>query len=573
MKRHISYVLAWHRSGRLSDGGHLFASVALGGLLALTGAACGATREEGVAEGAALGVAEAWQAPTRADLQSMAQWNDLATAFYDPGNVVQIDITMDPDQWRELQESTPHGGVGNAAFVGDRYDWYDAAEVTVRGSAYGNDPVVVSTAVQVKKRGWYSSWNTGRPSLKIKFKESGADAVKDKIGTRYISLNNNWDGELPPPYPFQDPYFLKTCLGYRLFKEAGLPYSRCNFAILRVNGESPVFGPYINVEPIEELHAYNNFDQNTLGNLYEFEIGEDFDLAMKDRTDFKGLSAYSDKKDFELAATEIAAGNMKRVVDVDQFIKYYAMEILLQHQDSYSGNQNNVFVYNDVQAVADPDPAAGQVKFKFIPWGIDRILGESQGIFKESLLAKEVAADPVLAAQVRSQIYAYLDSVFSPAKLDAVFVPYVRTLRTAFESILPDYPPLADPDYLVDLLKQRRAYIDGLFGHTALCDEKTATDLGAAGNEVTVPTDGCVKVQDNYPKNWGINRTMKVDSLRGTYDVPFTWSNGCSGGSGSETFTADWQSQYLRSIDSACATVIDLQGAPDGRITLRYWAN
>jgi hypothetical protein len=657
------------------------------------------------------------------------EWNAQATAFYDVSNVISIDITMDSTKWDELRNAEPKGG---SDYIGDRYDWYDADEVRITGTSYGSAPVVVSTAVEVKKRGWLTSENSTKPSLKIKFKQSGADAVKDKIGTRYIALNNNWD----PDFMWQDPYFLRTCLGYELFREAGLPYSRCNFATVRVNGEPIPMGLYVNVEPIEELYVYNNFNHNTAGNLYEFELGEDFDLAMKDRTDIKGFSAYEDKQDFERAAEQIAAGNMASVIDVDQFIKYYAMEVLLGHRDSYTGNQNNVHVYNDVTAVANPDPALGQVRFKFIPWGIDKILPGWDGIYEESMLAKKVGADPLLKAQLRHQIYMYLGSVFNPKQIDSELRPYIESLRAAIETIWPGYLPADTTDSFVELLKTRRSVADTIFGvalpttsvrlegwngecahrgrasvgtdawsidhkpcasavgetylfdlvpatstpsyytlafmqsgspfsyvsradsshalatgaydvyygrggtttdypqyfglipvgdgaarryeiqsletqrcwhfsaglktsennyqvYQAECDsteknligfvapppppacnELTATDLGRDGNNVTVPGDGCVKVQNSYPSYWGSSRTMKLETATAnSYPVPFTWTNTCSGGSGSEAFTAGWQSKYLASINSACATVIDLQGSPAGSITLRYWAN
>ena len=63
------------------------------------------------------------------------------------------------------------------------------------------------------------------------------------------------------------------------------------------------------------------------------------------------------------------------MLDLDQFIKLYAMEFFLKHWDGYSDNTNNTYIYNDVNAVESP--GAGNVKFKMIPWGIDQILNPS----------------------------------------------------------------------------------------------------------------------------------------------------------------------------------------------------
>src|SRR5690606_12576487 len=105
------------------------------------------------------------------------------------------------------------------------------------------------------------------------------------------------------------------------------------------------------------------------------------------------------------------------------------------------------------------------------------------------------------------------------------------------------------------------------------CTISNAIDLGAPGVNKTVPIDGCVKVQSGYPSWWG-TRAMRLESAAGgAYPVPFTWSNTCSGSSGSGTFTANWQSKVLNVTKQTCATLIDLNGTGSGNITLRYWAN
>ncbi|HEY3500508.1 MAG TPA: carbohydrate-binding domain-containing protein [Polyangiaceae bacterium] len=104
------------------------------------------------------------------------------------------------------------------------------------------------------------------------------------------------------------------------------------------------------------------------------------------------------------------------------------------------------------------------------------------------------------------------------------------------------------------------------------CTAATAVDLGAPGNNKTVPVGGCVRVQSSYPSWWG-TRTMRLETAGGTtYPVPFTWTNTCTGSSGSNTFTANWQSKNLVTTSSGCATVIDLKGTGTGNVTLRYWA-
>lgn len=105
------------------------------------------------------------------------------------------------------------------------------------------------------------------------------------------------------------------------------------------------------------------------------------------------------------------------------------------------------------------------------------------------------------------------------------------------------------------------------------CTASDAVDLGSPGTDVTVEAGGCARVQDAYPSWWG-TRVMRLENTSpGTYPVPFTWTNTCSGSGGSGTFTADWQGQFLDVTSASCPTVIDLLGSTSGGITLRYWAN
>lgn len=96
-------------------------------------------------------------------------------------------------------------------------------------------------------------------------------------------------------------------------------------------------------------------------------------------------------------------------------------------------------------------------------------------------------------------------------------------------------------------------------------------DLGSDGNNVTVSTNACIRVQDAYPSWWG-TRTMQLQTTTpGNYPVPFTWFNSCAGGNGAGQFTSDWQNQFIGPTNSQCATIIQFAGSPTGTITLRYY--
>jgi hypothetical protein len=102
-----------------------------------------------------------------------------------------------------------------------------------------------------------------------------------------------------------------------------------------------------------------------------------------------------------------------QVLDLDQFIRVYAMEFFLKHWDGYAGDTNNTYVYNDVAAVEVP--GVDNVKFKFVPWGIDQTLQPHQHfqMGKDGLIARFVRDDGDRFAQLIDQIRTYRETLLS----------------------------------------------------------------------------------------------------------------------------------------------------------------
>jgi hypothetical protein len=364
-------------------------------------------------------------------------------SFYQMDNVVTIDITMDAEDWETLRNAEPHGRnklleddhdarCAAKSYTGNRYDWFTASEVKVSGTAFPEGGPYSFERVGIKKRSFCGSFSRTKPALALDFSEykDNEEEIEDLIGTKYITLNNSK----------QDDTYIRQALGYELFRQAGLPYSRCNFARVRINGEDKGF--YINIEPIKKRHIQHNFIGNDAGNLYEIEIDEDFEQAMMDadRISWEGFSDFEDKADLKLATREIASGALDSVIDVNQFLRYFAMEALLKHHDGYTGNQNNTYIYNDVTAVETPVTA--NVNFKFIPWGLDQILMEENATFhlrKQSVLSEWVIEDDDLFRRLKDEIRSYATSILDRENYNDV-LPFISKmegiLRTEVEENL-----------------------------------------------------------------------------------------------------------------------------------------
>src|SRR6478735_235825 len=351
--------------------------------------------------------------------------------LYAIDNVLTIKITMPQADWDAVRTEKPAGGPCNFDWTGDsRYTWRKATSVEISGT---NFPASATfTDVGIKKKSFCGSINSDKPCLHLDFGKvsaTTASAAEDLIGSRYLTLNNS----------VQDRSYVRQPLGYALLGMAGLPHSRCNFVRVLVNGKligqgSGVNGPgvYVNTEPIMKRYIERNFNGNMNGNLYELEHRDDF---LDSRVKFIGvesLSKFEDMADLKFADAQIAANGLagaNQMLDLDQFIKLYAMEFYLKHWDGYAGNQNNTYIYNDVDAVAAP--GVDNVKFKMIPWGIDQTFQPDRP-FKlgdDGLIAKLVRGDSVRRRQLFDQVRTYRETIFSRENQQKVLKPMIDQMQ------------------------------------------------------------------------------------------------------------------------------------------------
>jgi hypothetical protein len=358
------------------------------------------------------------------------QQQQVLDSLYALDNVLTIKIVMPQDDWDAVRTEPPKGGVCNFEWTGGaRFTWGKASSVEISGTHF--PARTTFTNVGVKKKSFCGSLNSEKPCLHLdfgKFTDTVTDA-ENLLGSRYLTLNNS----------IQDRSYIRQPLGYRLLGMAGLPHSRCNFARVSVNGtligqgfggvNSP--GMYVNAEPAMKRYIERNFG-NMKGNLYEIEHHDDF---VRERLEFisvDALSKFENKADLKLAVDHIAANGLagaNQMLDLDQFIKLYAMEFFLKHWDGYANNTNNTYIYNDVAAVEAP--GVTDVKFKMIPWGIDQSLQPDRPFMlaRGGLIAKLVRDDATRRRQLIDQIGTFRETVFGREVQQSVLTPMIDQME------------------------------------------------------------------------------------------------------------------------------------------------
>ncbi len=318
-----------------------------------------------------------------------------------PDRLIEIAIELPESDWRELCKQTRDirraftGGISEDPFT------YFKGNITIDG--------VKIESVGIRKKGFIGSLDDRCPSLKVKFNEY--EKQRPVPGIDVLTLNNNK----------QDPSLVSQFLTYHLFNAAGVHAPRTNFARLTVNGE--YLGIYSNVETIGKPFLQRRFG-NSSGNLYEGTLA-DFHPKAINRIEAKNEKG--DRSELVRLANLLAANDklalaeVEQLVDLDNFIRFWAVESLIGFWDGYSNNQNNYWVYEN----------GGNGKFYFMPWGADAALMGVRGpfgfgqagatsVYAESMLANRLYRADGVADRYRETMREILDSVWKEDELVAM---------------------------------------------------------------------------------------------------------------------------------------------------------
>ncbi len=314
---------------------------------------------------------------------------------FDSNHIVCIKVTMDPHDFELLSKETRFDGAGNGfeQIWSDcsqpwpsAYNWY-RAEIETDG--------VSLSEVGIRKKGFVGSQYSPVPALKIKTDKY----VKDQFlgDTERITLNNN-GGVIPR---------MAVCLTYEIFAATGYPTPRCNIANVIINGQPK--GPYVHVEAIKKRFLRRAFGDNT-GSLYEG-THTDFVEAWLPRWECKtddtdtsyaplaGIAQALQKPDDELVDA------LSSVLNIDRYITFWALEVLVSHPDGYGADRNNFYVY------FDPTDAGRAV---FIPWGADKtFLGDfSIDGYLTADLPRRLSRIPAIATRMENELERLLIEVW-----------------------------------------------------------------------------------------------------------------------------------------------------------------
>ena len=309
----------------------------------------------------------------------------------------------------------------------------------------------------LRKKGFLGSLDDVKPSLRLKLDEYVDGQRLAGLGT--FTLNN----------AKSDPAYVRQCLAYRTFAAAGVPAPRCNFAhvTLTTVGGGTDLGVYVHVETVGKPFLRRHFADDG-GNLYEGTLS-DFRAGWTGTFDLKTNEAADDRRDVEdvRAALERPDGELlpalEPLVDVEQFLGFWAAEVLVTHWDGYTGNANNFFAYHD--------PTSG--RFHFLPWGVDATFLASDNPFGDGGARTSVQAQTLLPRRLYL-LPSTRDRYLTRLRQLLATVWDEGALRAEVDRMGALIRPFADPDGSRGLARELAAVKDVISGRRARLEAELA---------------------------------------------------------------------------------------------------
>ncbi len=260
-----------------------------------------------------------------------------------------------------------------------QYQWNPQAQPTDRipVPATVREGTTVYTNVAVHLKGQAGSFRpiSDKPGLTLNFDKFAKDQRFQ--GLKKISLNNS----------VQDPAYITDKLCRELFAKAGVPVPRADYASVNLNGRP--LGLYVLTEAWNKQFLKRYF-KNTKGNLYDGGFVKDINGPLivnsgenpEDQSDVQSLMATCRDRDLTNRLSRL-----EKILDLDRFMTFIALDVLLWDWDGYALNRNNYRLFHDLDS--------GQ--FVFFPHGMDQMFWKPEGPIMpgmRGLVAKSVMQIP-----------------------------------------------------------------------------------------------------------------------------------------------------------------------------------
>jgi RNA polymerase sigma factor (sigma-70 family) len=345
---------------------------------------------------------------------SRAQWKAAQ-----PKRIGALPNFLQPDGTAILRHPEAHRS-GLAGVLGFDFEW-------THGDFHFGDVAFTNVGARLKGNGtWLGSLYGDKRAFKVDLNKY---VDRQKIaGLDELTFNNL----------VIDQSYMSDTLAYEFFRDAGVPAPRTAYAWMTISvaekWQDKPLGLYVLVESVDEEFAGDRFGSKKTPifkpvtyQLFEH-VGDDWS-AYAEIYDLKTRATQAQEKrviDFSRlvshASDEEFAGRVGDFLDLDEFARFLAGEVILSSYDSILANGQNFYIYLDPRSN----------KFGFIPWDLDLawggffLLGSRQERERASIwhpwvgenrFIERVMAVPEFRRIYRGHLEDFLARLFVPERL------------------------------------------------------------------------------------------------------------------------------------------------------------
>ncbi|NRT16177.1 spore coat protein CotH [Flavobacterium sp. 28A] len=357
--------------------------------------------------------------------------------------VKRLDIVITSTRWKKmLADMTATYGTFGASSGGPGLTSSDEDPIMVPAEVFYNGKEWYRVGVRFKgNSSLQSTWSSGNLKLSFKLDFDEYEETYPQIdnqrfyGFKKLSLKNNYN----------DKSMLREKVATDIFRASGLVSSHAAIYEVYVDhGDGPTyFGVYTLVEEVDDT-LIDEFSNND-GNLYKPDgTGASFadgtftkDVFVKktneDAADYSDIQNLFTALHASTRTTDAAAWrtNLESVFDTDTFLKYLAVNTVIQNWDTYGRMTHNYFLYNN------PDTK----KLSWIPWDNNEALqtGNQGGSYALNFSGLSTTSWPLIG-------YLYNDATYK-AKYDMYVKSVINNAfnETTMKATYASYGALVKP--------------------------------------------------------------------------------------------------------------------------------
>lgn len=358
---------------------------------------------------------------------------------FDDTVVKRLDFVVTQERWQSMLDdmTATYGEFGEGRSQGGGLTETEEDPIFVPADVYYSGTQWYRVGIRFKgNSSLQNSWQNGilKLSFKMDFDEFEDDYPQIDnqrfYGFKKFSLKNNYD----------DLSQLREKVASDVFAKAAMAVSHTAFYTLYVDhGNGPeYFGLYTLVEEVDGEVLDTQFADDD-GNLYKPDgVGADFvegefseEIFVKktneDDADWSDIQALFAALHDDTANTDPATwrASMESVFDVDGFLKYLAVNGIIQNWDTYGRMTHNYYLYNN------PETA----KLTWIPWDNNEALQEGKRGGSLALdfsnidtgswpLIEKIYADDIYKARYNGYLLEVIGSAFETTTIQALYDTY-----------------------------------------------------------------------------------------------------------------------------------------------------